>query len=261
MLRELLALKMGIMGTVAARSGDVGRAREFVQQLLEDSNIWTKREPVSPNRDLEFHRNINARNILIELEDWIQLEQLARVFVWEFNPDNAGMGPQENVWSDLDLAAEADYVRALVMQGRYEEAMPWLEKTRDVFRRPYRFDWDQFTYPQWRRWETAEIYAEAMYQAGDYKGAVEEQEWALAKYEKHVAVGGKLLSRIATARCAWKLAELLEATGPEELDRRRELLDRAIELLDAPETEPRLLPEEREMRAEIEDDRAKLVEW
>lgn len=246
-----LALTLQLLGTIAAQSGDFETAHACRDKLLDNSADFELFG--GPGRQ----RELSLWVLLAELKDWPQLESILRDRI---NPD-AELEPDIGLFlDDHARVAEAEYGRALVRQGRHEEALSLLEQAMVPISLPYRFLWTRFHYPESRRWETAELYAEALYRTGDYKKAVEMQEWALGKYEEHVATGGKLLSRIATARCAWKLAELLEATVPERTERRWELLDRAIELLDAPVTAPRLLVEERDMRDEIEAARKQLQE-
>ena len=167
-------------------------------------------------------------------------------------------------WAALKATAQAFLGRALLRQDRTEEALPMLEQ---AFARFGRLEKDGFPeLHRWRTWETAENLASAMQEEGHTNRAVELLEWAFTKndaYAQDISVlpsgslgwsrRGKPNRYVRTAGSAWLLAQALDPKIPAETARRREVLDRAAELLDDPEVEPRLWPEEREMRAQIEE--------
>ena len=148
--------------------------------------------------------------------------------------------------------AQAFLGQALLEQGRAAEAVPPLEEAVQRFRdnpsmAPF------YAFAALFQWEAAENLARALQQTGDRQRAVEMLEWAYAKRDAYMRAGGLLGARVGVARCAWLLAQALDPDDPAQAARQREVLDRALELLDDPETAPRLTPEERELRAQIAD--------
>lgn len=250
---------ISMLGSLAAQLGEsrladdcLERHRDALPQFIAapDSGLGPRRA------EREWIWLVHERDIYVGLQDWVGLERLARRMMHVVDERVADDTGSIDRRSRHHAVASAVLGKALMRQRRMEDALPWLETATVVYMKAEESGVRRLWYPYSEQWEASVDFAEALSHGGEYVRATEVLEWAFDKYEAHIADGGKLLSRISGARCAWKLTKAMANSESGEVDQQRMLLDRAAELLDDPETAPRLLPEEREMRAEIESARS-----
>ena len=153
--------------------------------------------------------------------------------------------------------AQAMLGEALLRQGNAEEAVPLLDDAvRHIRNSPsdnlgtwvptfYRFGLNY-------KCRAVECLASALEETGKQERIAELLNWAFERRDAQVRSGGLLESRVQLTQCAWQLARALNPNDPRQAARRREVLARALELLDDPETAPRLTPEEKELRADVD---------
>jgi len=180
------------------------------------------------------------------MEDWPGLERLSREMLAEAEKRSADAGQTILLSSAHRAGAQAILGKALLEQGRAEEAASLLEEAVAHFRGNHtNLPFSEL--PVSRHWEAAECLARALEQAGDLQRAIELLEWAFARRNAHVVNGGLLLSRVQLAECAWQLAGALDPEDPVQAARRHEVLSRAAEILNDHAITSRLLPEEQEL--------------
>lgn len=237
----LLWHALALAGEFAAtQAGDAQRAGDYLEQL--------RREPVihadgggstNPPPTLRFSWLHNQSVIVQALEDWVELERLAREMLAQVNErmleDEAEFPP-----SDFRAPAEAALGSALLMQGRTNEGLPFLKHAVKRFRES-----------GGSGAKAAERLGIALQEIGSQKEAVEVLEWAHSQRVQKVERGTFVAVQIDAARGAWWLAQALDASDPEQEARQRELMEYALELLSDPEVEPRLKPDEQQLRAQI----------
>ena len=252
---------LGDMGAVASRLGNDDVAWENLARLRADRPVWMSEANFETERTLRRVISLIAEHRILEsLELWEELETVGRTLAEIVLKIELGELQYGYPVSHLAVVAGAILGQALLEQGKFQEALPWLERVDARLEDGVHVGAPTFAYTPSELWDAGEFLAEALVLNEEPERAAEVLDRVLREWEEHVAVGGKLLSRIAAARCSWRLAQLVDPGVPEQAIRRRELLDRAAELLDAPDTEPRLLPEEREMREDIEVARRELGE-
>jgi hypothetical protein len=189
--------------------------------------------------------------IVLALGNWTELERLAREMLTEADrravdaPETPLLPPAYRTGAQIGLGY------SLLRQGRAAEVVPVLSeavarcRTRDSMA-PF----DEF--PIFGGSNAAQGLAAALQQTGgDTRRVIELLEWAFAKKDAFVKQGASLGCCIDLAQCAWQLAQALDPNDPAQAARRREVLARALGLLDDPEAAPRLTPEEQDLRAQI----------
>jgi hypothetical protein len=166
--------------------------------------------------------------------------------------DSRGVDAPETVLlsSAFRAAAQTMLGKALLQQARAAEAIPVLGEAVTRFRGTETMD-PFFEFPTTRQWEAAQHLARALGDTNELPRVVELLEWVFNRRDAVVRNGGLMESRVQLAQCAWQLAQALCRDDPAQATRRREVLARALEVLDDPETAPRLTPEEQELRLNV----------
>lgn len=246
----MLGRLISISGALAAKQGDRTAAQTCLSRLTEEMAPWTNDSGATDDPSIQRLRHwIRQLMIAESLSDWTRTEELARNMVEEIVRNPERHVPEKR--NGFRPIAHATLGRALLKQGVRDEAFEHYEVAAEVLLSRYGVGLKEPGFQDSDYWQAVEDFVDLLSERGDTQRAIDTLERLLARIEDHVAVGGRLMSRVAAARCSWKLARVLETGDVDSIRRQRELLGRAVELLDAPETSPRLLPEEREMRAEI----------
>lgn len=249
--RWRIANAVALAGTFAGFAEEKAVAAAMRDRLRREFMGWVEDSDTAEERARRRYHWLYCQSIIVRaMQDWTDLEGLARGMLVEAERHRIE-APDTTLLDRLDRAgAQSMLGEALLKQGRAAEAVPILEDAVARFRDNPNMAW--FTghvFPG--RWRTAENLARALQPTGNQEHIVGLLEWAFAGRDAQVKAGGRLLSRIELAQTAWLLARALDTRDPAQAARRREVLARARELLDDPETGPRLEPAERDLRAQI----------